>query len=66
MYLVNTAILERIDADLSVTATIDSEVKQRWYATGLSLFCDPVYEPAKAWISSMGRNKYLSPVYASL
>jgi len=66
MHLVNTAILERIDADLNVTGTIDPEVKQRWYATGLSLFYDPVYEPCKAWISSMGRNKYLTPQYAAL
>jgi hypothetical protein len=64
--LVNTAILERIDADLNCTGEIDPEVRQRWYPTGLALFYDPVYEPAHEWISSMGRSKYLSPVYASL
>ena len=64
--LVNTAILARIDADLNCTADIDPEVRQRWYPTGLGLFYDPVYDPAKEWISSMGRSKYLSPVYASL
>ena len=64
--LVNTAILERIDADLNCTGEIDPEVRQRWYPTGLALFYEPVYEPAHEWISSMGRSKYLSPVYASL
>ena len=62
----NQAILERIDADYNCTGDIDPEVKQRWYPTGLSLFYDPVYDPAHEWISSMGRSKYLSPVYASL
>ena len=63
---VNTAILERIDADLNCTNDIDPEVRQRWYPTGLGLDYAPVYEPAHDWISSMGRSKYLSPVYASL
>ena len=63
---VTIAILERIDADLNCTADIDPEVRQRWYPTGLGLFYDPVYAPAEAWISSMGRSKYLTPVYASL
>ena len=66
MSQVNTAILERIDADLNVTADIDPEVRQRWYPIGLSLRYQPVYDPAHDWISSMGRNKYLTPVYASL
>ncbi len=63
---VNTAILERIDADLNCTADIDPEVRQRWYPIGLTKFYDPVYDPAHAWISSMGRSKYLDPVYQSL
>ena len=63
---VNTAILERIDADLNCTADIDPEVRQRWYPTGLGLYYDPVYDPAHEWISSMGRSKYLMPVYSSL
>lgn len=63
---VNTAILERIDADLGCTADLDPEVRQRWYPTGLGLDYTPVYEPAHTWISSMGRSKYLMPVYQSL
>jgi len=63
---VNLDILERIDADLNCTADLDPEVRQRWYPTGLGLNYEPVYEPAHKWISSMGRSKYLTPVYASL
>jgi len=64
--LLNKAILERIDADLNCTDEIDPEVRQRWFPTGLSLSYEPVYEPAHAWVSSMGRNRYLTPVYSSL
>ena len=60
---VNTAIIARIDADLNCTADIDPEVRQRWYPTGLGLNYYPVYNPAHDWISSMGRSKYLMPVY---
>jgi len=63
---VTIAILERIDADLGVTADVDPEVRQRWYALGLSKMYDPVYDPAHDWISSMGRSKYLNPIYESL
>jgi len=63
---VDTKILEKIDADLGCTDDLDPEVRQRWYPTGLGKFYDPVYTPAEAWISSMGRSKYLTPVYASL
>ena len=63
---VNLNILERIDADLNCTLDIDPEVKQRWYPVGLTLNYTPVYEPAHTWISSMGRSKYLTPVYQAL
>lgn len=63
---VNIAILERIDADLNCTVDLDPEVRQRWYPTGLGKYYDPVYDPAHLWISSMGRSKYLMPVYSSL
>lgn len=63
---VNIAILTQIDADLDCSTTSDPEVKQRWFPTGLGLHYDPVYDPAHTWISSMGRSKYLCPVYAAL
>lgn len=60
---VTIAILDKIDADLGVTADVDPEVRQRWYALGLSKDYEPVYSPAHDWISSMGRSKYLNPIY---
>lgn len=63
---VTTAILTKIDADLECTEEVDPEVKQRWFPIGLTLMYDPVYDPAHTWISSMGRSKYLNPVYQSL
>ena len=62
----NTAILAAIDACYNVTADIDPEVRQRWYSTGLYLYYDPVYPYAEAWVGSMGRNKYIIPIYTSL
>lgn len=62
----NHAILERIDVDYDCSLTIDPEVKQRWYAIGLYLSYDPVTDPAHTWISSMGRIKYLTPIYTAL
>lgn len=62
----NTAIMAAIDSCYNVTADIDPEVRQRWYATGLYLHYDPVYPYAEAWVGSMGRNKYIKPIYQSL
>jgi len=63
---VNLAILIQVDADYDVSNTIDPEVKQRWFPMGLGLEYQPVYDPAHTWICSMGRAKYLTPVYQSL
>jgi len=38
----------------------------RWYPTCLYLNYTDAYTPAYNWISSMGRSKYLNPVYQSL
>ena len=38
----------------------------RWYPTCLYLNYTNAYDPAYQWISSMGRSKYLNPVYQSL
>jgi len=38
----------------------------RWYPTGLYLKYQAVYTNAQEWVGSMGRMKYLNPVYQSL
>ena len=63
---VNRAILERIDADYNCTGDANPRVKARWYPTCLQLKYPPAYDPAHAWISSMGRAYYLTPVYKAL
>jgi leukotriene-A4 hydrolase len=63
---VTIELLERIDADYSTTADPDPEVKQKWLPMGLTLQYEPSYDAAHTWISSMGRCKYLTPVYTAL
>jgi hypothetical protein len=41
----NTAVMARIDSDLSVTQTLDPEVRERWYTLGLYLNYNPVFAP---------------------
>jgi len=55
--------MTQIDSVYNVTEDPDPEVKQRWYPLGLGIYYDPVYDPAHEWVSSMGRAKYLDPVY---
>jgi len=62
----NTAIMARIDADYNCSGDPDPEVKQRWYPTGIVLNYTDVFEPAHSFISSMGRLKYLTPIYTAL
>jgi len=62
----NIAIMTAIDNELGCTSEQDPEVKQRWYSTGLFLNYTNVTQPAFDWISSMGRNKYIIPIYTSL
>jgi len=41
-------------------------VKQRWLPAGLSVNYQDVFEPAHEFVSSQGRLKYLTPIYAAL
>lgn len=63
---VDLAILKKIDADYNVTETVDPEVKERWFPLGIVKGYDKVMEPAKEFISSQGRLKYLTPIYTAL
>jgi leukotriene-A4 hydrolase len=63
---VTIEILDKIDTDLNITGTVDPEVKQRWFPLGLQTYYDNVTEPAHEFISSMGRMKYLTPIYQAL
>jgi Leukotriene A4 hydrolase, C-terminal len=63
---VTIGLLTLIDTTYSTTADPDPEVKQRWLPMGLTLQYTPAYDAAHTWVSSMGRCKYLTPVYTAL
>jgi len=63
---VTIALLTQIDADYNSTQDPDPEVKQRWLPIGLTIQYTPAYDAAHSWVSSMGRCKYLTPVYSAL
>lgn len=64
--MITIKTLEAIDMDLNITNTIQPEVMQRWFPLGIRLHYDPVFAPAKHFISEQGRMKYLNPIYQSL
>lgn len=63
---INLVIMNKIDEDLNITNTVDPEVKKRWFPLGIMQHYDNVTEPAHEFISSMGRMKYLTPIYQAL
>lgn len=63
---VNIPILTRIDNDFNLTTTLDPEVKQRWLPLGIKKGYENATEPAHQFVSSMGRLKYLKPIYLAL
>jgi hypothetical protein len=63
---VTVKLLERIDADYDTTSDPNPEVKQRWLPIGLKTFYEPAYDAAHTFVSSMGRCKYLTPIYSAL
>ena len=64
--MMNIAIMTQIDTDYNCTGDLDPEVKQRWYPTGIMLNYTPVFDAAHTFVSSMGRLKYLTPIYTAL
>ena len=59
-------VLQKIDSDLNVTETVDPDCKNVWYPLGIYLNYSAVLEPAHTFICSMGRMKYLTPIYTAL
>jgi len=62
------AILKRIDQDLGITthSPIDYNVFQQWVPLGLRLGYLPVRFIAQEICQTVGRMKYLSPIYQAL
>lgn len=62
----NIPIMTDIDTYYNCTGTVDPEIKQRWFPLGIMLNYTAVMEPAHLFVSSMGRLKYLTPIYEAL
>ena len=62
----NFGIIKRVDEDYNLTTSVDPEIKQRWFPMGIRAGYKPVMEPAHKFICSMGRLKYLKPIYLAL
>jgi leukotriene-A4 hydrolase len=58
-----TDIIMQVDKDLNVTNTLDPECKYVWFPLGILLGYMPAQDAAHVFISSMGRLKYLMPIY---
>jgi len=63
---VDVGLMEKIDADLNITNTVNPELKQRWFPLGIEVGYTAVMEPARQLVSSVGRAKYLTPIYQAL
>jgi len=62
----NKDIMAQIDTDLQITSTLDPECKRVWYSLGIAKGYTEVIDAAHTFISSMGRMKYLKPIYQAL
>lgn len=62
------AIMNQIDNNYNVTYDTNPEVKQRWYTMAIftSYTGNNVMNMTEDWIGSMGRLKYLEPIYYAL
>lgn len=56
-------IMTKIDEDYNLTSSVDPEVLQRWLPLGLKLKYPNAMDPAHTLISSVGRWKYVKPIY---
>jgi leukotriene-A4 hydrolase len=63
---VTPKILSKIDADLNVTLDINPEVGQRWFPLSILVNYQDAFPAAKKYAQSIGRQKYILPVYTAL
>lgn len=59
-------IFDAIDKDLNVTGNINPDVKQEWQPLGIMLGEAVVVNPAHTIVQTVGRMKYLGPIYDAL
>lgn len=63
---VTPKIMAKIDADLDVTHDKNPEIGQRWFPLAIELNYADALPAAKKHVQSIGRQKYIIPVYTAL
>ena len=63
---VSLDIIKRVDGDYNVTNTEDPECRRVWVPFGIRKGYQPAMPVAKEVVSTVGRLKYLTPIYQAL
>ncbi len=63
---IGAAKLGELDADYRLTATGNSEILSRWLVLGIKNGYEPAYARAEEFLLSMGRRKFLRPLFTEL
>jgi hypothetical protein len=63
---IDVELLAYIDGDLNTTSSIDPRLKTLWYQVGIRLGYSAVFEPARLWMSEMGRYVYVTDIFTAL
>ena len=58
--------MAKIDSDLNVTGSLDPNVRQEWVPLGIRSGYSAVTSLAHTIATTIGRGKYLSPIYQAL
>jgi hypothetical protein len=64
--MMNATTFDRIDNALNVTGEENPEIRQQWEPLGIMVGKSTTVARAKDTVSTIGRMKYLSPVYDAL
>jgi leukotriene-A4 hydrolase len=65
-YSVTPKIMTKIDSDLSVTDDKNPEMGQRWFPLAIKMGYTSAFPAAKTYAQTIGRQKYIIPVYTAL
>lgn len=62
----NVPIMEMIDSKYNCTYAVNPEIGERWFPVGIMTGYDVVMTPSENYVSTIGRVKYIKPVYQAL
>lgn len=60
------SVLEKLDATFHLTQTTNAEIAMEWYRLGISSGYDVILPKLDAFLSSVGRKKFLVPLYTEM